>query len=190
MIYKLLKIYSTAPPQPHQQKSPHLILSVLNKNFRVIHPMQTSFLAVTVAIAVVSLYLFFNTRLFVHIILNIIDLQYLQNVVFSIEKGSNGQNHTLFRFPMSDQKKNSRIKISHFSLELIFSAKICISKTWYNWSSDINIFFFHFSGMSVNFLPFLSWLIVWGYVSYTRFITFTEEFQVHLECEIDLGIKP
>ena len=51
-------------------------------------------------------------------------------------------------------------------------------------------FFFHFSGMSVNFLPFLSWLIVWGYVSYTRFITFTEEFQVHLECLIDLGIKP
>ena len=92
--------------------------------------------------------------------------------------------------PCLVKKKNSRIKISHFSLELIFSAKICIRKTWYNWSSDINNFSFHFSGMSVNFPPFLSWVSVWGYVSCTRFITFTEEFQVHLECLIDLGIKP
>ena len=78
---------------------------MLNKNFHVIYPMQTSFLAVvTVVIAVVSLYHFFLTSdsLYtrVMLILKIIDLQYLQNVVFSIQKGSNGQNHTLFRFPV------------------------------------------------------------------------------------------
>ena len=62
------------------------------------------------------------------LVLNIIGVQYLQNLVFSIEKGSDGHTLSDSHCPI---KKKSRIKIFHFSLELILSAKICILETWY-----------------------------------------------------------
>ena len=70
------------------------------------------------------------------LILNIIGVQYLQIVVFSIKT-------TPCQIPTVRLKK-FRIKISHFRLELILSAKIYILETWYNWSSDIIKHFFIF----------------------------------------------
>ena len=55
----------------------------------------------------------------VMLILILIDVQYLQNVVFSFEKGSNSQNHS---FLGSHQlKKNHCSKISHHPTGGIFS---------------------------------------------------------------------
>ena len=75
------------------------------------------------------------------LILNIIGVQYLQNLVFSIEKGSDGHTSSDSHCPI---KKKSCIKISNFSSELILFAKICILETWYNWSSDITKYFLIF----------------------------------------------
>ena len=58
---------------------------------------------------------YFNFVLFVHtglVILILIDVQYLQNVVFSFEKGSNGRIHSSDSHHLI--KKSPPNKISHF----------------------------------------------------------------------------
>ena len=61
-------------------------------------------------IFILTLYSFYTQ--FMLILILYIDIQYLQNVVFSFEKGSNAQNHSSLGF--QHQKKRSPSKIPHF----------------------------------------------------------------------------
>ena len=80
---------TSRPPQPNFY-SPHrgLILHPLqlNSNFHVIYVFSCSHCSCTIFILT-------SYSLYTQIIFILIDIQYLQKVVFSFEKGSNGQNH-------------------------------------------------------------------------------------------------
>ena len=109
-------------PQQTLIHSPKVHFLQLNNSFHC-NPIKTSFLAL--AIAPVPFFILTSSSLYTKItlVLMLIDVQYLQNVVFSFEKASNVQNH-------SSSDPHHSIK-SSLQQNFQFSLKIPISLPFY-----------------------------------------------------------
>ena len=141
-IYKIApNLLCSTTPFPHQQNSPQQILD--NKCVHVITQYKLHFCCSNQSLL---LYHLFNIMLYIHICHA--KFQYnrcslFTECCFQYWKRFRWSKSHFVRFPLSELKKH-RIKISHFSLELILSSKICILETRYNWSSDITKLVFIF----------------------------------------------